>query len=84
MVSLCVYSTVIYKRRREYAFHKLEQGQCLYDEDEVPEIMRHNSSKSLLKDSEYHDDSTSEDELYNTYAWKNGRKYVEKRYFYKN
>lgn len=54
-------------------FHKLDQGQCLFDEDEVPGELKLMSTKGLLKSSEYHDDSSSEDELYNTYAWKNGR-----------
>ncbi|GFW42006.1 carboxypeptidase D [Trichonephila clavipes] len=74
---LCIYSTILYRRRRGYVFHKLDQGQCLFEDDEksgVPKL----SSNRLLNTSEYHDDSSSEDELYNTYAWKNGNKKQKK------
>ncbi|GIY90390.1 hypothetical protein CEXT_552002 [Caerostris extrusa] len=72
---LCICSTMMYKRRREYAFHKLDQGQCLFDEDYMHGALRSNSEKGLLKTTEYCDDTSSEDELYNTYAWKNGRQH---------
>lgn len=68
VVSISVYSVTVYKRHRGYAFQKLEQ---IHEEDASDEILK---SKSLLTNSEYRDDSTSEDELYNTYAWKNGRR----------
>ncbi|KFM71636.1 Carboxypeptidase D, partial [Stegodyphus mimosarum] len=70
---MCIYSTILYKKRRGYAFHKLDQGQCLFD-DEENEVLKLGSKKGLLKTSEYYDDSTSEDEIYNTYAWRNGRR----------
>ncbi|XP_055924205.1 carboxypeptidase D-like [Argiope bruennichi] len=78
VTTLCIYSTILYRRRRGYAFHKLDQGQCLFDEDEVPGSLKLSSNKGLLKSSEYHDDTSSEDELYNTYAWKNGRQTQKK------
>ncbi|XP_054714208.1 carboxypeptidase D-like [Uloborus diversus] len=74
VASLCVYSTILYRRRKGYSFQRLDQGQCLFDDDEAPEALKLSPSKRLLKTSEYHDESTSEDELYNTYAWKNGRR----------
>lgn len=73
VVSICIYSITIYKRHRGYAFQKLEQEHFLH-EDEMAEDLKFSTSKGLLKNSDYHDDSTSEDELYNTYAWKNGRR----------
>lgn len=71
VVSISVYSVTVYKRHRGYAFQKLEQEQCFHEDDASDEMLK---SKSLLTNSEYRDDSTSEDELYNTYAWKNGRR----------
>ena len=70
-MSISVYSVTVYKRHRGYAFQKLEQEQFLHEDEMPDEIIK---SKSLLTNSEYRDDSTSEDELYNTYAWKNGRR----------
>lgn len=72
-VSICIYAT-IYKRKKGYAFQKLEQVQTFHD-DEAADDLRFSTSKGLLRHSEYRDDySTSEDELYNTYEWKNGRR----------
>ncbi|KAG8185509.1 hypothetical protein JTE90_019764 [Oedothorax gibbosus] len=65
---LCIYSTVLYKRRKGYQFHKLDQGHCLFDEEEF------NGKSNFLKRSDYHDDSSSEDEVYNTYALKDDKK----------
>ncbi|GFT10954.1 carboxypeptidase D [Nephila pilipes] len=75
---LCIYSTILYRRRRGYVFHKLDQGQCLFDDDEKSGSLKLSSNRGLLNTSEYHDDSSSEDELYNTYAWKNGHKKQKK------
>ncbi|XP_071039016.1 carboxypeptidase D [Parasteatoda tepidariorum] len=68
---MCIYSTILYKKRKGYSFHRLDQGQCLFDEDDFPGSLKF-GTKLGLKSKEYRDDTSSEDELYNTYAWKNG------------
>ncbi|XP_013784896.1 carboxypeptidase D-like [Limulus polyphemus] len=69
---LCIYSIVTRQRTRYHALHKLQANTLFDDEDDLdpkdPESM-----KKLLKPEEYRDDTSSEDELYNTYKWKNGK-----------
>nr|AMO02545.1 carboxypeptidase D [Tityus serrulatus] len=71
--TLCIYSLVISKRVRSYKFHRLDGSSSLFDE-EGEENLDPTSRKFLLRGSEYRDDSSSEDELYNTYRWQNKKK----------
>lgn len=74
MVSaLCIYSLILSKRVRNYKFHRLDGSSSLFD-DETHDNFDMAATKFLLKGNEYHDESSSEDELYNTYRWENKRK----------
>ncbi|XP_023220192.1 carboxypeptidase D-like [Centruroides sculpturatus] len=71
--TLCVYGLIIPKRTRSYKFHRLDGSSGLFDE-EGKDDLDPASRKFLLRGSEYRDDSSSEDELYNTYRWQNKKR----------
>lgn len=83
MVSaLCIYSVVLSRRQPQRAgFLPVQSnGGTLFDDDEdddddhkVKKLMGFGVHRKLLKTAEYHDESTSEDEIYNTRTWKNGK-----------
>ncbi|CAN7937583.1 unnamed protein product [Ixodes hexagonus] len=82
MVSaLCIYSVVLSRRHPQRAgFQPIQSnGATLFDDDDdeddhkVKKLMGFGVHRKLLKTAEYHDESSSEDEIYNTRTWKNGK-----------
>ncbi|XP_067136764.1 carboxypeptidase D-like [Centruroides vittatus] len=71
--ALCAYGLIAPKKTRSYKFHRLDGSSGLFDE-EGKDDLDPASRKFLLRGSEYRDDSSSEDELYNTYRWQNKKR----------
>uniref|UniRef100_A0A2R5L4K7 Putative carboxypeptidase d n=1 Tax=Ornithodoros turicata TaxID=34597 RepID=A0A2R5L4K7_9ACAR len=73
--SLCTYSAVLRQRPQHAGFIPVD-GNLFEDDDDDEEYKVDKSDgthRRLLKTLEYHDASSSEDEIYNTKHWRNGK-----------